>query len=79
MNITIKTIGHSKAAKNQTNSYEGNWFDIGIIFFTFVVTNSIYVANKAKKKKAINLANKEICIYLKSILYSWNQNFNFYQ
>ena len=52
------------------NNYEGNWFDKGIIFFTFVVTNSIYVANKDRQKKAINFANKEICIYLKSILYS---------
>ena len=52
------------------NNYKGNWFDKGIIFFTFVVTNSIYVANKARQKKAINFANKEICIYLKSILYS---------
>ena len=60
------TISHSK---NRKNSYDGNWFDKGIIFFTFVVTNSIYVANKARKKKAINFANKEICIYLKSILY----------
>ena len=60
-----KIINNSKTR----NYYDGNWFDKGIIFFTFVVTNSIYVANKARQKKAINLANKEICIYLKSILY----------
>ena len=61
------------------NNYEGNWFDKGIIFFTFVVTNSIYVANKARQKNAINFANNEIFIYLKKNLYLWNQNFNFYQ
>ena len=66
-NIIHKIISNSKTIKN---SYVGNWFDKGIIFFTFVVTNSIYVANKARQKKAINFANKEICIYLKSILYS---------
>ena len=37
---------------------------MGIIFFTFEVTNSIYVANNAKQKKAISLENKEICIYI---------------
>ena len=79
MQINFKEIGKSKTLTFSTNSYEGNWFEIGINFFTFVLTNSIYVANKARKKKAINFANKEICIYLKSILYSWNQNFNFYQ
>ena len=59
----FKKIANSKNIKILTNYYEGNWFDIGIIFFTFVVTNSIYVANKARQTKAINFANKEICIY----------------
>jgi len=70
MQINFKEIGKRKPLTFSTNSYEGNWFEIGINFLTFVLTNSIYVANKARKKKAINLANKEICIYLKSILYS---------
>ena len=73
MNILVykinKKIGKIKNIKKLTNCYEGNWFDIGIIFFTFVVTNSMYVANKARQMKAINLANKVICIYLNSILY----------
>ena len=64
--VINKIISNSKTIKN---SQDGNWLDKGIIFFTFVVTNSIYVANKARKMNAINLANKEICIYLKSILY----------
>ena len=65
----IKTIDKSKNIKKLRISYEANWFDTGINFFTFVVTNSMYVANKARQMKAINLANKVICIYLKSILY----------